>query len=284
MRSEEQMMDLILTTAESDARVRAVIMNGSRANPNAPRDIYQDYDIVYIVRDLASFTSNHAWIDRFGERVMLQMPETMRDPAGDGCFAYLMLFSDGNRIDLTLVPIEEYKARIENDSESILLLDKDGLLPPFPPPSDRDYWTKPPAKFEYDSCCNNFLWCMQNVAKGLARDEIPYVFRMLHTVVYEELHFMLDWTVGAQHNFAVTPGKLGKYYKRYLCAEDYAAYERVYSDARPAHIWDAVFAAMVLFGKAARRVGEHMGFCYNEQDDTNMTKYLQSVRASMEGE
>ena len=28
-------------------------MNGSRANPNAPRDIFQDYDIVYVVEELS---------------------------------------------------------------------------------------------------------------------------------------------------------------------------------------------------------------------------------------
>ena len=48
MRSEQEMYDLIVRTAGNDDRVRAVIMNGSRANPNAPRDIFQDYDIVYV--------------------------------------------------------------------------------------------------------------------------------------------------------------------------------------------------------------------------------------------
>ena len=50
MRSERQMYDLILGFAKTDERVRGVILNGSRANPNAPRDKYQDYDIVYVVR------------------------------------------------------------------------------------------------------------------------------------------------------------------------------------------------------------------------------------------
>ena len=49
MRSEQEMFDLILNTAKEDERIRAVMMNGSRANPNAPRDCFQDYDIVYFV-------------------------------------------------------------------------------------------------------------------------------------------------------------------------------------------------------------------------------------------
>ena len=46
MRTEEQMMKLILDTAKEDERILAVYMNGSRTNPNAPKDIFQDYDII----------------------------------------------------------------------------------------------------------------------------------------------------------------------------------------------------------------------------------------------
>lgn len=66
MRTETEMMDLILGYAKNDDRVRAVVMNGSRANPSAPRDLFQDYDIVYAVTELASFTADHSWIDVFG--------------------------------------------------------------------------------------------------------------------------------------------------------------------------------------------------------------------------
>ena len=67
MRSEQEMLALILETAKSNDRIRAVMLNGSRVNPHAARDIFQDFDIVYFVTDLPSFTSDHTWIDRFGE-------------------------------------------------------------------------------------------------------------------------------------------------------------------------------------------------------------------------
>ncbi len=54
MRSEQEMLDLILDTARKDERIRAVMMNGSRANPNAPRDFFQDFDIVYFVTEVDS--------------------------------------------------------------------------------------------------------------------------------------------------------------------------------------------------------------------------------------
>lgn len=46
MRSEKEMFELILGVAERDDRIRAVFMNGSRADANSRKDIFQDYDIV----------------------------------------------------------------------------------------------------------------------------------------------------------------------------------------------------------------------------------------------
>lgn len=51
MRTESQMMEIILNAARQDDRIRAVYMNGSRTNKNAPKDLFQDYDIVYVVTE-----------------------------------------------------------------------------------------------------------------------------------------------------------------------------------------------------------------------------------------
>ena len=46
MRSEKEMMELILSVARKDERIRAVYMNGSRTNPNVKKDIFQDLEEV----------------------------------------------------------------------------------------------------------------------------------------------------------------------------------------------------------------------------------------------
>lgn len=246
MRSEKEMFDLILGAAEKDERVRAVVLNGSRADRNAPNDIYQDYDIVYVVKSLDSFIADHSWIDVFGERLILQMPEAMRCPSGKGHFSWMMLLADGNRIDLTLVPIQKPEL-IGNDSLSIALLDKDGVLPQFPPASDRDYLIGPPSELFFLSCCNNFWWCLQNVAKGLARNELPYAMLMYHNVVRIELHDMINWYISIKSDFSVSAGKMGKYYKRYLPADLYQQYCDTYSLSSTDDIWSSIFIMCELF-------------------------------------
>lgn len=132
MRNEQEMYALILGIAKSDERVRAVILSGYRANPNAVPDIFQDFDIVYMVTDVTSFKNDPDWHRQFGELIIMQRPDDMQDPPpnSDGSYAYLMQFADGNRIDLTLYPIEKL-SQYRADSLSILLLDKDGLVQSF---------------------------------------------------------------------------------------------------------------------------------------------------------
>ena len=138
MRSDEEMLELILDVAKKDDSIRAVTMNGSRVNPNAKKDPFQDFDIVYLVRDVEPYKRNKAFISQFGEMMILQTPEDMVDPPAedDGHYSYLMQFLDGNRIDLSFFSLEKISSCIE-DSLTIVLLDKDHLIPELPPPSDQ---------------------------------------------------------------------------------------------------------------------------------------------------
>lgn len=277
MRGERELFDLILTVAREDQRVRGVWLNGSRANPQVPEDRWRDYDIVYLVREMDSFLADHSWIDVFGERWMLQMPETMRDPLGDGRFTYLILLADGNRIDLTLIPADR-PGLLGEDSLTVPLLDKDGIFPAFPESSDRDYWVKKPDKLGFSSCCNNFWWCIQNVAKGLVRGELPYAMKMYHTVVREGLHDMLDWYIGGAAAFQVSPGKWGKFYRRYLPEEYYAQYEKTFSGPGFAETWEAMEEMCRLFAAVAPQVGEQLGYPYRKDEEEGMKRYLQWLK------
>jgi aminoglycoside 6-adenylyltransferase len=278
MRSEQEMLELIVNTAQSDDRIRAVIMNGSRANPDARRDIFQDFDIVYLVTEVAPFQDDLTWINRFGEMMILQLPDAMQDPPPEnGSFGYLMQFADGNRIDLGLFPLDRL-AELERDSLSLLLLDKDGIIAPFPPASERDYLPKPPTAKAFSDCCNEFWWVCPYVAKGLWREEITYAKYMLDGAVREQLMKMLTWYVGVKTQFLRSPGKCGKYFKDYLEPELWALLEKTYADASYEHTWDALYRSCDLFRLTANQVAEHFGFDYPRGDDEKVSTHLKHVR------
>jgi aminoglycoside 6-adenylyltransferase len=281
MRTEQEMFDLILETARNDDRIRAVILNGSRANPTAPRDPFQDFDIVYIVTGVSSFRKDRQWVQRFGELMILQLPDDMQEPLPpeDEHFAYLMQFMDGNRIDLGIFTLSQWKER-RKDSLSVLLLDKDGIIEPFPPPSEADYLPKPPTARQFADCCNEFWWVAPYVAKGLWRGEILYAKCMHDEVIRnEQLIKMLTWHIGIKTDFQVNPGKLGKYFQKYLEPELWDMLLKTYSDASYENSWDALFAMCDLFRKAAIPIAGHFGFEYPFGDDGRVSAYLKHIRS-----
>jgi aminoglycoside 6-adenylyltransferase len=279
MRSEQEMLDLILNVAEQDDGIRAVIMNGSRVNPHAKKDFFQDFDVVYVVREVGPYKRNHAFIRPFGDLMILQTPEDMVDPPAenDGHYTYLMQFLDGNRIDLSFYSLENINS-CTGDSLTIVLLDKDHLIPDLPPPSDRDYLPQRPTAKLFEDCCNEFWWVSLNVAKGLWQDELTYTKHMLDVYVRDQLMKMLVWYFGVQTDFQKSPGKMGKYFKEFLEPEIWRQLESTYADSQPEHIWESLFSMGSLFRQVARCVAEHFGFTYPEQDDRNVTSYLHHIR------
>ena len=278
MRSEREMRSTILEMAESDDRIRSVILNGSRANPHAPRDPFQDFDIVYIVTDVESFRRNPEWIRRFGEIMILQTPEEMHSPppAKDGSYAYLVQFMDGNRLDLTLYPISRLDT-MHRDSLSILLLDKDGLLEPFPPPSERDYLPEPPTAKKFADCCNEFWWICTYVAKGLWREELVYARHLLDQIARTQLEKMLTWHVGERTRLQENLGSYGKYLEWYLEPELWELLLNTYADARYGKTWAALFAMCDLFRRVARPLAEKYCFEYPFGDDGRVSAHLRHV-------
>lgn len=109
MRIETEMLDLILQTAKT-LQVKAIAMSGSRTNQKVQTDEFQDYDVVYIVDDLDNLTSDLSWLDQFGKRLIEQHVQL------DHRRLYLMLFEDGNRIDLTLCSKEHIQEWVDSEA------------------------------------------------------------------------------------------------------------------------------------------------------------------------
>jgi len=278
MRSEKEMYELILKIAKDDDRIRAVIMNGSRANPNAPHDFFQDYDIVYVVTEVAPFKNDPVWHNRFGELMIMQRPDDMgASEWQDGePYAYLMQFADGNRIDLTLYPTAKLE-EMEEDSLSVLLLDKDAIIKPFPPSSDVDYLPKQPSEKEYTDCCNEFWWVSAYVAKGLWREEITYAKAAQEQYVRPMLMKMLAWYIGINTDFKRDPGKSGKYFQRYLTPDIWGKLLATYADADYGHTWNSLDAMCQLFRQIARSVAKHFGYECPISEDQNVSAHLKHV-------
>lgn len=278
MRTENEMLDLILAFAHAREDIRAVVMNGSRVNPNAPKDPFQDYDIACYVKDVDAFRADLNIPRYFGELIILQLPDDMGDPEpeNNGSYAYLMQFMDGNRIDLSFHPLESVDT-IQQDSLSLVLLDKDKRIAALPAPGDRGYWPKPPTAKGFGDCCNEFWWVSVYAAKGLWRGELTYAHSMLDGYVRHELMKLMTWYFGINTGFQKSAGKYGKYLNTGLNADEWQLLEQTYADSDAEHTWQALFAMTRLFRQTADRVAQEFGFSYPTQDDERVTAFLQLI-------
>ena len=194
-RSNDEMYALIFDRANRDEHILAVLLNGSRANPLARVDEMQDFDIVYVVDELEPWLT-YDWTVDFGSVVIMQEPEGMQlfSKEFPGTYAWLMLFEDGNRIDLTLVD----KSKIDvycKDPMTICLLDKTGVFQDMPEPTAKQFYTHIPTEAEFQDALNEFFWVSTYVAKGLWRHEYFYAAKHLNVEMRNMLLLMADWLI-----------------------------------------------------------------------------------------
>ena len=148
MRTDQEILGLILETAKK-LQVDAVALSGSRTDTKAPKDEFQDYDVVYVVDDLDNLTSDLAWLDQFGTRIIEQ-----HNILGNRRL-YLMLFEDGNRIDLTICPKDYINEWVDSEAGFTVLVDEKGLFESYSPSPQR-FWTSPASETDFEKSYNEF--------------------------------------------------------------------------------------------------------------------------------
>lgn len=279
-RTDDDVLEAILATARADERVRAVVLSGSRADPAAPPDDLRDFDVVYVVTDVAALRDERDWLAAFGEPAIVQLPDAMGGaaPCDDGGFAFLMQFTDGHRIDLTLLPVDAMSG-FRHDGPATVLYDPDGIVPTPPPPDASHHVPEPPTPGAFADACNEFWWVAPYVAKGLLRGELTYARHHLDTVMRAQLMTVLDWQVAGVHGFARGAGKCGRFLRRELDAERWTLLEATYASADVAATWDALEAMTRLFRSVAAEVAARHGLAYPQRDDERVTALLRRMRA-----
>ena len=264
MRAETEMLDLILQTAKT-LQVKAVAMSGSRTNQKVQTDEFQDYDVVYVVDDIDNLTSDLSWLDQFGKRIIEQ------EVALDHRCLYLMLFEDGNRIDLTLCPKEHMKEWVDSESKFIVLEDEKGLFESYSPSPQR-FWIHPATETDFKNSCNEFWWVSSYVVKGICRNQLIYATDHLYGICQQELLKVFAWQVAVDKG-TVDIGKNYKCLFQYLPTEKEKEFSGLLDFSCVDKIIQSLFATMQLFHQEAQSLAHKMGFDYDMEVAEKMIEY-----------
>ena len=264
MRTEAEMLDVILKIAET-LQVEAVAMSGSRTNQKASKDEFQDYDVVYVVENLDELIIDLSWLDQFGKRIIEQ--HVLLDHRR----LYLMLFEDGNRIDLTLCPKDHIQEWVDSEANYTVLEDKMGLFMPHSPSPQR-YWADPASQIDFEKVCNEFWWVSAYVVKGIHRKQLIYATDHLYGNCQQELLKVLAWQVTADKG-TIDVGKNYKYLFQYLPAEKEKEFSNLLDFSSLDKITQSLFATIQLFHQEAQSLAHKMGFDYKKDVAEKMIQY-----------
>ena len=266
MKTEKELMTLILQIADT-LEVEAIALSGSRTNPQAPKDEFQDYDVVYIVDDLEEMISDLSWLDQFGSRLIEQHNQLGHRRL------YLMLFEDGNRIDLTLCPKESIQEWVDSEANFEVIKDDKGLFEAYQPNSKR-YWTAPPTEEEFAASCNEFWWVSAYVVKAIRRNQLIYATDHLYGICQQELLKVFAWQVTSDRG-AVDIGKNYKYLFHYLPAEKEKEFSAQLNLSSIEKVGQSLFATMNIFDREVQSLAKKMGFAYDQEEAEKMIAYAE---------
>ena len=264
MRAETEMLDLILHIAKT-IQVEAVAMSGSRTNSKALKDEFQDYDLVYVVDDIDNLTSALSWLDQFGKRIIEQ------EVTLDHRRIYLMLFEDGNRIDLTLCPKEHIQEWVDSEAGFTVLEDPEHLFEPYSQNLER-FWIHPASETDFEKTCNEFWWVSAYVVKGICRNQLVYATDHLYGICQQELLKILAWQVASDKG-TVDIGKNYKYLFNYLPTEKEKEFADLLDFSSVEKLIQSLYATMKLFHQEAQYLAQKMGFKYEKEVAEKMIEY-----------
>ena len=258
------MLSLLIKIAKN-LKVKAVALSGSRTDTKAPKDEFQDYDVVYVVDDFDNLTSDLSWLDYFGKRIIEQEVVLVHRRL------YLMLFKDGNRIDLAICPKEHIKEWVDSEAGFTVLEDPEHLFDPYSQNLER-FWMSPASETDFKNSCNEFWWVSAYVVKGICRKQAVYATDHFYGICQQELLKVLAWQVASDRG-AVDIGKNYKYLFTSLPDEKEKEFSNLLDFSSKEKITQSLFATMNFFHQEAQSLAQKMGFDYDMEVAEKMIEY-----------
>ncbi|MCK4410056.1 MAG: aminoglycoside 6-adenylyltransferase [Candidatus Eisenbacteria sp.] len=283
--SQDAVLERLVDWASERDAVRAMLLTSTRATPDAPTDLFSDYDVVLAVTDVRPFFEDRGWLGDFGS-VLVVYRDPIRTRDGGESVAYITQYENGLKIDFTVSSVGILKRIAAGDELPddldvgyAVLIDKDGLTGGLPAPTHRAYVPDAPSEDAYLTLVEEFFHEATYVAKHLWRDDLlPAKYNLDHAMKQRDLRKMLNWLVETENDWGVPVRAYSKGLKEHLPHGIWQALERAYAGAGIEENWNALFGTIDLFREVAVEVGDRLGFDHPRDLDGRVCRYLEKVR------
>ena len=283
MRSEREILEIVIDAARREDSVRAVI----RTDLLPVRKYLYTYNFYFVVNDIEKYEED-VFRSCFGERILLFRGDRNYPEMFPGTKAHLMVFRDGVTIVVHAMDVNTFLARYngKNAYENVWIgdtyqkvLDKDNILPEIERSEEKQtIFAGAPAREEFINVNSEFWWVMKTFAEYTLREELLSSMFYLNNSVRDLLNRMIHWYIYLKAGHPVDMGILDSRMEEVLEADLFRLYKKTYPGADYPQIWEAYDAVTELWRKTGRFVSERCGFDYPDETELNMTEFIHRLR------
>ncbi|MCK5388167.1 MAG: aminoglycoside 6-adenylyltransferase [Candidatus Izimaplasma sp.] len=274
MRDRLKVLDEILQFAKNDENIRAVVLQGSLANPINRIDKLSDLDPLFYVKDISKLAFHDEWLDQFGVIITRLYDEFINDN-NTKSYIKMVIYEDGLKVDFGIAPLE-----LTNEIDKLMfykvIIDKDSLIKPNSVTTEEKFYPLKPTALEYQTLINNFFWDVNYISKSLYREEM-YFAKFMFENLNKMIRKLLSWHLGIKHNWEVNIGLEGRYLKSLLSEDLWKKVLATFSGSDISENWKAIYAMCDLVRELGSSIASELDFTYPTEQDIRIVNYLKKI-------
>lgn len=251
------MLDRIVSWAEADTNVRALVVTGSMARGAV--DELSDIDVELYATDPSPLLGSPDWYRAFGEVVVVEaLPNPWWHPTR-------LVHYAGGKVDFLIAAVTDLATTIYRRPFRVLV-DKDALTahlridPKGPRPA--------PTGEAFLECVNWFFAEALMAAKCIVRDEL-WMAKSRDAELKSMLLRMIEWDHRARHGAEYDTWYLGTHWREWMDPDVQGALRECWAGADPRSSASALEKTVALFALLAQRTAAALGqptFDYQKAD------------------
>jgi len=276
------MLDKIITWAENETNIRAVILEGSRAS-GAKTDELSDYDLNVFTIDNAGYISNNDWLKKFDSVLVYQKEKILYE--NYEIPTRLVIYKNSPRVDFSFWPLDILRGFADNSALPEfykngfrVLLDKDGLAAKLPPPGFDGFIITRPENDELLTVIYDFWFEACIIAKYLKRGRLwfagvlangPIKSLMLKVILWNESGGR-GWNFNGAHS-------AGKDVESHIGVEMKDALKKCFPEYNKNGIYASLLEMTGLFKKVSGELAAKARVIYPREQVDEIEKYISDI-------
>ncbi|QDR80994.1 aminoglycoside 6-adenylyltransferase [Sporomusa termitida] len=275
MNTNQQLLEAIVSFANINENISALILIGSQARLEKYADQYSDIDLIMVVNNPEYFLSSNEWLEDIGSPHI-----SFIEPTIGGEKEKRVMFDNALDVDFVIISQEHAQNAIQrNEIIGILhngykiLVNKQNLtIPPLINPPGQSYAV--PSEDTFTNLVNDFWYHAVWTTKKFLRQELWSAKFCVDSYMKWKLLWMIEQYEHVKHGQSYNTWYSGRFIDSWVDADIKDRLCKTFAHYENADMISSLFETMDLFRNLAIQVAEGYGFEYPSHADEYATNWV----------